>query len=92
MLTRIALLVEKYQLGVVVAILSRIWMENLKDNPNAEIPLSSTEDLDLWIFISWAIQSPTEFKTVTEMAEKQSEFRIDKCGDIDLPIPCSIVG
>lgn len=88
MLTRLAIVVDKYQLHVVVGIVSRIWIDRLKAN----IPKTSMGNLQRWIFISWAFRSPSEFKTVTKIAKKHSEIRIDEYGDLDVPVPCSIVG
>lgn len=88
MLTRLAILVDKYQLHVVVGILSHIWIDRLKAN----IPKISMKNLKRWLFISWAFRSPSEFKTVTQIAKKHCEIRIDEYGDLDVPIPCSIVG
>ena len=88
MLTRLAIVVDKYQLHVVVGILSRIWIDRLKVN----IPETSMGNLQRWIFISWAFRSPSEFKKVTQIAKKHSEIRIDEYGDLDVPVPCSIVG
>lgn len=88
MLTRIAFMVDKYRLQMAVAIFSDIWIDHLK----AKIPQSWTEDLRRWIFISWVFQCPAEFKFATRIAEQQSESRIDESEEIDLPIPCSIVG
>lgn len=88
MLTRIAIVVDKYRLQMVMRILSRIWIDRLE----AEVPQSWTEDSRRWIFISLVFQRPIVFKSVTRMAEQQSESRIDETGEIDLPIPCSIAG
>lgn len=89
MLTQIAILVDKYRLQMVVGILSRFWISTLKLN----MPQVWTEDdLRRWIFISWVFQSPAEFKFATKKAEMESESRIDESGEVDLPIPCSIIG
>ena len=88
MLTRIAIVVDKYRLRTRVEILSRIWIDRLKSS----IPHHWTEDVRRWIFISWVFQSPTEFKFVTQIAARQSGSRIDESGEVALPIPCLIVG
>lgn len=88
MLTRIAIVVDKYRLQTEVGILSRIWIDRLKSS----IPQHWTEDVRRWILISWVFQSATEFKLVTQIAERQSGSRIDESGEIPLPIPCFIVG
>lgn len=88
MLTQIAIVVDKYQLQMVVGILSRVWIDRL----STTIPQSVTEDLRRWIYVTWIFRCPTEFKLATQIAERQCESRIDETGEIDLPIPCSIVG
>lgn len=88
MLTRIAIMVDKYQLQMVVVIISGIWIDRLKDN----IPQTWTEDLRRWLFISHVFQRPTEFKFATEIAEQQCGSRIDESEEIALLIPSSIVG
>lgn len=87
MLTKIAIVVDKYQLQMVMGILSRVWIDRL----NTKIPQSVTEDLRRWIYVTWIFRCPAEFKLVTQIAERQCESRIDESGEIDLPIPCSIV-
>lgn len=87
-LTQIAILVDKYRLYMAVGILSRIWIGNL----SVETSKSSTEDMRRWILISWVFQYPNEFTIATRIAVRQCGSRIDECGDIDLPIPSSIVG
>lgn len=86
MLTQIAIVVDKYRLQMVVRILSRIWIDRLE----AKVPRSWMEDSRRWMFISLVFQRPVVFKSVTRMAERQSESRIDESGEIDLPIPSSI--
>lgn len=88
MLTRVAIMVDKYQLQTVMGIISGIWIDRLIH----KIPQTWTEDLRRWMFISWVLQRPAEFKFATEIAEQQSVFRIDESEEIALPIPCSIVG
>lgn len=88
MLTQIAIVVDKYRLQMVVRILSRIWIDRLE----AKVPRSWMEDSRRWMFISLVFQRPVVFKSVTRMAERQSESRIDESGEIDLPIPFSIAG
>ncbi|MCJ1462277.1 hypothetical protein MMC07_000877 [Pseudocyphellaria aurata] len=87
MLTQIAILVDKYRLQMVVGMASPNWMVRLKE----EIVSSSMEALPRWILISWVFQYPTEFKLATERAEKEGAIGIGRSGDIDLPIPHSIV-
>lgn len=95
LLTRIAILVDKYQLQMVVGIVSQNWMANLRDETDSledKIISSSVEDLHRWILITWVFECRTEFKLATQTAERESDHRIGECGDIDLPIPHSIVG
>lgn len=88
MLTRIAVVVDKYQLHMAVAFHSHIWVNHLK----ATIPRDLTMDVYRWIFVSWVFRCPTTFKLTTKIAERQSMSRIDHCDEIDLPIPSSIGG
>lgn len=88
MLTRIAIIVDKYQLQTAVKLLSAIWMDRLK----AKIPRRWTKDLQRWILITQVFQCPTAFKFATQIAERQSVSRIGESKACDLPIPWSIVG
>lgn len=89
MLTRIAIMVDKYRLqGLAVKIMSRIWIDHLYENK----PLIWTENSRYWMFISWVFKHPIAFKFVTRIAERQSVCRIDETGEFHLPIPCLIVG
>lgn len=88
MLARIAILVDKYRLQMVVGILSHIWVDLLKE----DIPGGWTEDLRRWMFISWVFRCSEEFEDATWVAEYESESRIDESGEIDLPIPQILVG
>ncbi|MCJ1266901.1 hypothetical protein MMC22_006786 [Lobaria immixta] len=67
MLTKIAIVVDKYQLQMVMGILSRVWIDRL----NTKIPQSVTEDLRRWIYVTWIFRCPAEFKLVTQIAERQ---------------------
>lgn len=88
MLTRIAIMVDKYRLQMAVKMMSRIWIDRLDDNK----PPRWTENLRYWMFISWVFKRSIAFKSVTRIAERHSECRIDETAEFDLPIPCSIVG
>lgn len=88
MLTRIAILVDKYRLHKAVKIFSRIWIGRVEVS-DAQ---GSMKDINRWIFVSWVFKWPTEFKIATQMAERTTDSRIDASEGIHLPIPCLIVG
>lgn len=88
MLTRIAIIVDKYRLLKAVKFFSRIWIDHLEVS-HAQ---GSMKEISRWIFVSWVFQWPTKFKIATEMAESTADSRIDEFEEIHLPIPRSIVG
>lgn len=91
-LTRLAILVDKYQLEAVVKDFANEWFEGLR----MEIPQSLTPDLSHWLCVSWVFRRPEEFNHVTRIAERESNGTDLDCYSRelkeDLPIPQRVMG
>lgn len=91
-LTRLAILVDKYQLEAAVQPFANEWFEGLR----MEIPHSLTPDLNHWLCVSWVFRRPEEFNHVTRIAERESNGMDLDCYSRelkeDLPIPQRVMG
>jgi hypothetical protein len=85
MLTRIAILVDKYQLHEALEMFTDIWCENMKGS----IPQSFTDDSMAAICIYWVFGKSPQFKQATQIVQMESKGRVNEEG---LPIPSSIIG
>jgi hypothetical protein len=63
-LTRIAVLVDKYQFHEVAEMFTNTWVEKLRGS----MPTSLTDDLRAAICIYWVFRKSSEFKRVTQIA------------------------
>ena len=87
MLTQVAVLVDKYDLGEAVALFSDVWISGTSE----KIPTIMSESLVQWICISWVFDRPREFKEATRVALKFAESTIEKYATITLPIPSMVI-
>ncbi|KUJ15817.1 uncharacterized protein LY89DRAFT_96981 [Mollisia scopiformis] len=86
-LTRLSILVDKYELLQAVSPFVREWFENLR----LDIPQAFGPDITHWLCVSWVFRRPDEFNHVTRIAERESNgMDLDSySGELkeDLPIP-----
>jgi hypothetical protein len=85
MLTRIAILVDKYMLHEVAEMFTDTWFQGL----DGAIPDSTIDDLVTGICVFWIFGKSDEFNGWTRFAQLESKGRVDGKG---LPIPSSIIG
>ena len=86
LLTKIAVLVDKYQLHKVTVIASDIWITNL-----GSIPESFGEDMYRWLCISWVFKQRGLFDTATLQAQLGSTNPLESDPPLALPIPDAII-
>ncbi|KAJ5751345.1 hypothetical protein N7533_008373 [Penicillium manginii] len=84
MLAKIAAIADYYDCKDVLYIFTDIWFSSLDKNVTA-----SSQDLELWLWVSWFFKHPTQFKEASSTAMSWSEDLIDVRG---LPIPNQIIG
>ena len=99
-MTNIALMVDKYDMPVVVKkLFSDLWMDKCKekvvkrwmsDEPTAKIPSTLCDDLHKWLFVSWIFERKAEFEETTKELILNSVH--DNVCSVALPIPSSIYG
>ena len=85
MLTKIATLVDFFECYEAIEVFSDMWINVFKES----LPQSVGKGLTRWIWISWALNKPDQFKAVTRIAERQSTGPIETYG---FPIPDIVVG
>lgn len=88
MLTRIAILVKKYQLHIAVELFARNWIAAL----GLRNSQCSMDDTRQWIFISWVFKWQDEYQTATKTAARATASTIGQFGEANLLIPPAIVG
>ncbi|KAF8865160.1 hypothetical protein BDZ45DRAFT_581276 [Acephala macrosclerotiorum] len=87
-MTKLSILVDKYQVHEVVELYVRHWMPKLRES----LPTSFTPNILPWISISWVFRLREDFKTVTRIAERESSSDLGKNSDVALPIPTTVLG
>jgi hypothetical protein len=86
--SRLAMMVDKYELQEVVAVFSDTWITQLQNT----LPKSCTPDLPPWLFISWVYDKPSIFSHVTKILQLESTGRLEEDELASFPIPKSIIG
>jgi hypothetical protein len=86
-LTKLSILVDKYQMQEVVGVFAEIWIDALKAN----LPKDHTEDLLSWLCISWVFVDGAIFQKVTEILMRMSDSEFDEDVMNELPIPESVI-
>ena len=87
MLTKIAILVDKYEFHESIALFSEIWIEKLE----ATLPTSFTNDAIQWLCISCVFGRTLEFKKMTYFAIWQSVCNVSGLTG-QYPIRESVIG
>lgn len=87
-LTSVAILVDEYELHEAAFFFCLTWVEYLKDS----MPQRAGSDLLCWIFISWSLKRPVEFRNATRIAERESIGRVDENYETCFTIPNKIIG
>lgn len=85
LLTKLAVLVDKYQMLEATDVFASLWITDLKHT----LPKSYNNDYLAWLTISWVFKLPEAFQNLTAIGEHESTHRIDAG---DLPISCLIIG
>ena len=88
LLTKVSILVDKYQLHEAVELIAEVWIDSLKTS----IPRSYSQDLVPWICITWVFNRPDEFRSLTEIAERETVSLFEELVAEWLPIPSSVAG
>ncbi|KAI9768640.1 MAG: hypothetical protein M1839_004000 [Geoglossum umbratile] len=88
MLTRVAIIVDKYDCLEVVEIFSDMWFSKLRK----KLPGSFTKTLLPWLCITWVFERADEFMLMTQIAQRESTGNIEEELANGLPIPSSILG
>lgn len=87
-LTKLSILVDKYQMHEAVGVFAEIWIEALK----VDLPQDLTEDVLFWLCISWVFGDGIIFQKVTEILMRMSDSEFDEDAMNELPIPEAIIG
>ncbi len=84
MLTKVAVLVDYYQLHEAVHFYASLWIDTLRHS----LPTAYGRDLILWICVSWVFKDASIFKAVTKLAVEQSPGKV---ATLQLPIPERVI-
>ena len=87
-LTRLAILVNYYQLHEAVEIFSDMWVTDLKQK---SFPTSYDSEVIPWLFISWVFLMRDEFAQLTRILENEGDDRWEDNIGKNLFIPASII-
>ncbi len=90
LLTRIAILVDKYQMLERVEIFSDMWIDQLLRNKC--LPKTLTPDLWSWLTISWIFKKAAPFKETTYVFEMLGDENMGGEAIQALPVPDRIIG
>ena len=86
LLTKVAVLVDKYNLQDAVGFFAKIWMDYLEESGASQY--DNTED---WLCIAWVFRDERLFNRVAKIAVMHSEQTFGSILD-DLPSPKNLVG
>ncbi|KAE9378212.1 hypothetical protein N431DRAFT_399726 [Stipitochalara longipes BDJ] len=87
MLTRIAVLVNYYQMHEAVELFSDTWINTLA---REGLPQSYSMETIKWLLISWVFHKPMEFQAVSRVIELGCDEALEDDFDESLPVPSSI--
>jgi hypothetical protein len=90
-LTRLVVLIDKYQLHEATGFMTDSWFGLLEDKKKPGRCYSSHE-LRNWICISWVLRKEGMFAHMTHMAMLHSQAHLAEQPDMDLPVPGAIFG
>jgi len=89
MLTKLAVLVNYYQMHEVVELFSDTWIDNLA---REGLPLSYCPEAICWLLITWVFHKPREFREVSRVIELGCDETLEDDFDESVPIPPPILG
>jgi hypothetical protein len=88
LMTRISILVDKYQMVEAVEVFSCSWIEDLKMSlPTLYSTPEEQEAVHRWVGISWVFGKRVEFKAMTQLIERGSNANLAENIEEGLPIP-----
>ncbi|KFY67656.1 hypothetical protein V496_01480 [Pseudogymnoascus sp. VKM F-4515 (FW-2607)] len=87
-LTKLAILIDYYQLHEAVGFVSELWIADLKQK---SFPRSLDAEVIPWLFISRVFSMKYEYAQLTQILEYESDDRLEDNIDNNLPIPASII-
>ena len=85
MLSKIAVLVDYYELHEAVHFYASLWIDTLRNS----LPRVYGRDLILWICVSWIFKDASIFQAVTKLVIEHSPGKVPT---IQLPIPEKVIG
>ncbi len=85
MLSKIAVLVDYYELHDAVHFYASLWIDTLRSS----LPTSYGRDLILWICVSWVFKNASIFTAVTKLAVEHNPGKVPT---LQLPIPEKVIG
>ena len=91
MLTKIAVLVDKYELHEAAAMVTTLWFSKLDIEPSPLYEGFVDKILQV-ICISWVLRESRIFSAMTRLAMLYSDYDLNAEGIVDLPIPKEILG
>jgi len=91
LLTHIAVLVDKYQMPTVVQVFIDIWLRGV-----GPPPVTFSEDMLLWLGISWVFELESQFETITSLLQREMTLKditwMMTMSKWELPIPDTVMG
>jgi hypothetical protein len=89
MLTKIAVLVNYYQMHEVVELFSDTWIDTLV---REGLPESYSQETISWLLITFVFHKPMEFRAVSRVIELGCDEKLEDDFDEGLPIPPPVIG
>lgn len=89
MLTKLAVLVNYYQMHEVVELFSDTWINTLV---REGLPQSYSTEAIKWLLIAWVFHKPMEFQAVSRVIELGCDETLEDDLDEGMPIPPHIIG
>jgi hypothetical protein len=87
-LSKLAVLVSKFEMLETVEFFSDTWIDNLQ---RGGLPKSYNENVLPLVFVFWVFDRPAEFKDMTRLAQRETTEKLED--DVrDIPILHSIIG
>ena len=93
LLTKLAVLADKYQMVEAIEWCSNTWIDNIiavEGLPHGD--WGDYRDTQRWIAVSWVFKRQKEFSTVTRAAVMASGSSLSEETDSELPIPQKLMG
>jgi hypothetical protein len=89
MLTKVAVLVNYYQMHEAVELFSDTWIDNLIKEG---LPQSHSSETVRWLVIAWVFHKPMEFRAMSRVIEFGCDETLEDDFDESLPIPTPVIG